>query len=92
VSFHLDEFDVVHIGGVLVYINDADLPRVRAGLINWNRPTTGASGRLPFGGLGRSGNHRPAGYFTVDFCNVPVGSLESEALALPEQLSPGVAV
>jgi succinylglutamic semialdehyde dehydrogenase len=64
--------------------------QVRAGLINWNRPTTGASGKLPFGGVGRSGNHRPAGYFTADFCNIPVASLESETLTLPEQPSPGV--
>lgn len=64
--------------------------QVRAGLINWNRPTTGASGKLPFGGVGRSGNHRPAGYFTADFCNIPVASLESETLTLPEQPTPGV--
>lgn len=64
--------------------------RVQAGLINWNRPTTGASGELPFGGVGRSGNHRPAGFFAVDFCNVPIASMESEVLTLPAQLSPGV--
>ncbi|WP_437203270.1 succinylglutamate-semialdehyde dehydrogenase [Planctomicrobium sp. SH664] len=63
---------------------------VQAGLINWNRPTTGASGLLPFGGVGKSGNHRPAGSFTVDFCNVPVASLTSPALALPDELTPGV--
>jgi succinylglutamic semialdehyde dehydrogenase len=37
--------------------------RVRAGVIHWNRPTTGASSALPFGGIGDSGNHRPAGFF-----------------------------
>ncbi|MCA8983585.1 MAG: succinylglutamate-semialdehyde dehydrogenase [Planctomycetaceae bacterium] len=63
---------------------------IDAGLINWNMPTTGASGKLPFGGTRLSGNHRPAGYFTVDFCNVPVASMESETLALPTQLLPGV--
>jgi succinylglutamic semialdehyde dehydrogenase len=63
---------------------------VNAGLINWNSPTTGASGKLPFGGTGRSGNHRPAGYFTIDACNVPVASLERETLSLPETLLPGV--
>jgi succinylglutamic semialdehyde dehydrogenase len=31
------------------------------GVVHWNRPSTGASGRLPFGGAGRSGNGRPAG-------------------------------
>ncbi|MFI4875338.1 MAG: succinylglutamate-semialdehyde dehydrogenase [Blastopirellula sp. JB062] len=50
--------------------------QVQAGLINWNLPTTGASGRLPFGGVGQSGNYRPAGYFAVDFCHVPIAGLE----------------
>ena len=62
---------------------------VRAGIINWNRQTTGASGRLPFGGLGRSGNHRPAGAWAVDFCDDPVASLEAERLAAPATLPPG---
>lgn len=63
---------------------------VNAGLINWNSPTTGASGKLPFGGTGRSGNHRPSGYFMIDACNVPVASLERETLSLPGTLLPGV--
>src|SRR5437588_8630494 len=33
---------------------------LECGVVNWNAPTVGASGRLPFGGLKRSGNHRPA--------------------------------
>jgi succinylglutamic semialdehyde dehydrogenase len=66
--------------------------QIRTGLVNWNRPTTGASGQLPFGGMGRSGNHRPAGYFTTDFCNIAVATLESETLTLPEQLLPGVSL
>ena len=65
---------------------------VNAGLINWNNQTTGASGRLPFGGIGRSGNHRPAGYFMVDACNVPCASLERDSLVLPETLLPGVSL
>lgn len=56
---------------------------VRAGIVNWNRQTTGASGQLPFGGVGRSGNHRPAGAWTCDFCSDPVAMLESETLAPP---------
>lgn len=64
--------------------------RVNAGLLNWNRPTTGASGRLPFGGVGLSGNHRPAGYFMIDSCNTPIATLESERLQLPTQRTPGV--
>ena len=54
---------------------------VGAGVVNWNRPTTGAAGALPFGGLGDSGNHRPAGFYAIDFCNDPVASLESERVS-----------
>lgn len=57
------------------------LHRVRAGVINWNRQTTGASGRLPFGGVGLSGNHQPSGYFAADYCSYPVASLESHTLS-----------
>ncbi|QDV67598.1 N-succinylglutamate 5-semialdehyde dehydrogenase [Rosistilla carotiformis] len=63
---------------------------VRAGVINWNRQTTGASGRLAFGGTGESGNHRPAGYFAADFCSDPVASLESDRLVPPASLLPGL--
>jgi succinylglutamic semialdehyde dehydrogenase len=34
---------------------------LRVGVVHWNRSTAGASGRLPFGGIKDSGNHRPAG-------------------------------
>ena len=64
--------------------------KLRAGLVNWNRQTTGASGAGPFGGIGVSGNHRPAGYYSADYCAYPVASVENEALALPEQLAPGI--
>ena len=57
---------------------DRFVANVGAGVVNWNGPTTGAAGTLPFGGLGESGNHRPAGYFAIDFCNDPVASLERE--------------
>ncbi|QDU75658.1 N-succinylglutamate 5-semialdehyde dehydrogenase [Bremerella volcania] len=53
---------------------------IQSGLINWNLPTTGASGRLPFGGIGQSGNYRPAGYHAINFCHVPIAEVE----ALPE--------
>ncbi len=48
---------------------------VRAGCLNINTGTTGASGRLPFGGLGLSGNHRPAGAFSLDYCAYPVAGI-----------------
>jgi succinylglutamic semialdehyde dehydrogenase len=69
---------------------DRFLREVRAGVVNWNRQTTGASGRLPFGGLGRSGNHRPAGAWAADYCSDPVATLESSRLETPASLPPGL--
>jgi succinylglutamic semialdehyde dehydrogenase len=65
---------------------------IRAGVVNWNRQTTGASGKLPFGGCGLSGNHRPAGFYSADYCSWAIGSLESEELKLPGQLEPGIEI
>lgn len=48
------------------------LGEMHAGLINWNRPTTGASGELPFGGPGLSGNGRPSAFYAADYCSYPV--------------------
>lgn len=50
----------------------------RAGIINWNRPTNGASSAAPFGGIGLSGNHRPAAFYAADYCAYPVASTEME--------------
>ena len=54
---------------------------VRAGVVSWNRPTTGVSGRLPFGGVGISGNGRPSGWYAVDSCSYPVAYAESQLLS-----------
>ena len=51
---------------------------IRAGIINWNRPTNGASSAAPFGGVGLSGNHRPAAFYAADYCAYPVASSEME--------------
>lgn len=51
---------------------------IRAGIVNWNRPTNGASSAAPFGGVGLSGNHRPAAYYAADYCAYPVASTEME--------------
>ncbi len=67
-------------------------PRIRAGIVNWNRQTTGASGGAPFGGVGASGNHRPAAFYAADYCAYPVASVESERCALPAELPPGIAL
>jgi len=50
---------------------------VRAGIVNWNRPTNGASSAAPFGGVGLSGNHRPAAFYAADYCAYPVASSET---------------
>lgn len=54
---------------------DRFLRECRAGCVNRNCGTAGASGTLPFGGLGLSGNHRPAGAFSIDYCAHPVASM-----------------
>jgi succinylglutamic semialdehyde dehydrogenase len=56
------------------------LARIRAGVVNWNRPTTGAAGDMPFGGLGRSGDHRPSAYYAADYCAYPVASFEADGV------------
>jgi succinylglutamic semialdehyde dehydrogenase len=66
------------------------LDTARAGIVNWNRPTTGAASSAPFGGIGKSGNHRASAYYAADYCAYPVASIESTVLALPAQLSPGL--
>ncbi|NQY42827.1 MAG: succinylglutamate-semialdehyde dehydrogenase [Legionellales bacterium] len=49
--------------------------RVNAGIINWNMPTTGALSSAPFGGVGKSGNYRPGGYLTADYCSYPFAGM-----------------
>ncbi|AJX32827.1 succinylglutamate-semialdehyde dehydrogenase [Burkholderia oklahomensis] len=63
---------------------------IRAGIVNWNRPTNGASSAAPFGGAGRSGNHRPSAYYAADYCAYPMASVESAQLQMPASLSPGL--
>ncbi len=65
---------------------------VRAGIINWNQQLTGASSGASFGGVGRSGNHRPSAYLAADYCSYPVASIEVPQLKLPADLPPGLAL
>ena len=62
---------------------------VRAGVINWNSATTGASSAAPFGGVGCSGNHRPSAFYAADYCAYPVVSQEDNTLKVPSTLFPG---
>ena len=64
--------------------------RIRAGVIQWNKQTTGASGQLPFGGIGHSGNHRPSGYFAADYCSYSQAVYESERVTMPGTMTPGL--
>jgi succinylglutamic semialdehyde dehydrogenase len=66
------------------------LEDIRAGIVNWNKPITGASSAAPFGGIGASGNHRASAYYAADYCAYPVASMESETLAAPATTSPGM--
>ena len=40
----------------------------------WPTPAR-QSGSAPFGGVGQSGNHRPAGYYAADYAAWPMASL-----------------
>jgi succinylglutamic semialdehyde dehydrogenase len=65
-------------------------PRINAGIVNFNRPLTGASGSAPFGGIGASGNFRPGAYYAADYSAYPIASMLSDKVELPAALAPGV--
>ena len=71
---------------------DHFIRRIRAGIVNFNRPITGASSAAPFGGIGASGNHRASAYYAADYCAYPVASVELEKVTLPSALSPGLSI
>lgn len=62
----------------------------RVGLLNWNRTTNGASSKLPFGGMGKSGNDRPSAHFAIQYCTVPVASLEDKTALDETKFVPGL--
>lgn len=69
---------------------DVFFQHIRAGIVNWNRPITGASGAAPFGGIGDSGNHRASAFYAADYCAYPVASVELENSTLPGTFNPGL--
>ncbi len=73
------------LSGGLVSDNDAlwlqAHSEMRAGILNRNRPTAGASGAMPFGGPGHSGNFRPGAYYAADYCAWPQASQVSDQAA-----------
>jgi len=66
--------------------------RIRAGIVNWNKPITGASSAAPFGGIGASGNHRASAFYAADYCAYPVASVEADKVSLPATLAPGLSI
>ncbi len=64
---------------------------IRAGVVNWNRQITGASGSAPFGGPGLSGNMRPSAYYAADYCAYPMSSVEGDELVKPDAQPKGFA-
>lgn len=66
------------------------LLQARVGLLNWNRTTNGSSSRLPFGGMGKSGNDRPSAHFAIQYCTVPLASLEDPTQFDPTKVLPGM--
>lgn len=66
------------------------LLEARVGLLNWNRTTNGASSRLPFGGMGKSGNDRPSAHYAIQYCTVPVASLEDPTGFDAGKMLPGI--
>lgn len=66
------------------------LLKARVGILNLNRTTNGASSKMPFGGMGKSGNDRPSADFAIQYCSVPVASLEDKTAFNRSQILPGM--
>ena len=64
--------------------------RARSGLVNWNRTTNGASSKLPFGGVDKSGNDRATSTFAVYYCTIPIACLEDETAFDAKKVCPGM--
>ena len=72
--------------GLAMSVFTADEPRfdrlgydLKAGVLNLNRSTAGASSRLPFGGVKKSGNHRPSAILAGEYCTYPQAQLREGA-------------
>jgi succinylglutamic semialdehyde dehydrogenase len=66
------------------------LIEAQVGQLNWNRTTNGASSRLPFGGMNKSGNDRPSAHYAVQYTTVPVSSLEDSTPFTGAGMPPGL--
>ena len=66
------------------------LVKAQVGMVNWNRTTNGASSKLPFGGMNKSGNDRPTASYAVYYTTIPVASLEDHTPFDPAAILPGM--
>lgn len=71
-------------------IYERAMHKARVGLVNWNRSTVGASSRMPFGGMGKSGNNQPSAHFAVYYCTAPYSCLEDEGPFDRTKILPGL--
>ena len=71
-------------------IYDYFFNNIKSGIVNWNQTLTGSTTVAPFGGIKGSGNYRPAGYLSVDYCLYAIASIESSKAVCPVKLSPGL--
>ncbi len=69
---------------------ERSLLEAKVGLVNWNRTTNGGSSKLPFGGMLKSGNDRPSAHFAIQYCTIPVASLEDMQGFDPKTVMPGL--
>jgi succinylglutamic semialdehyde dehydrogenase len=69
---------------------EAAAAELDAGVVHWNRSSAGATGRLPFGGVKRSGNHRPGGLAMSLSCSYPQGLYLEPDPAAPPPSWPGL--
>lgn len=60
------------------------ISEIETGIANWNTTTTGASGQLPFGGIKDSGNFRPGGYSSVEYCTHSLATIRHTQLSTPQ--------
>ena len=65
---------------------------LQVGLLNWNRSTAGASSKLPFGGLKKSGNHFPTARLAGNYCTTPVACLENPTPSADAPNIPGLEI
>ncbi len=63
---------------------------INTGLLNWNKSTVGASSKLPFGGLGKSGNHFPTALYASRYVTAPIASMCTLGRDNPKITIPGM--